>query len=966
MKPVLYLSVFFLACLHTPALAQKTINGSVKGKVVDSARKESLAEATVTILNPKDSSIVSYTLAKAGGVFEIKDLTPGLYRLLVSFQGYETYAKNFMIAAEFPDINLQNIYLDRKGTVLQAVVVEGPPIQVKKDTVEFRASAFAVKPNAYAEDVLKKMPGVQIDKDGNIKAQGEDVQKVYVDGKEFFGSDPKMATKNITADMIESIQVFDDMSDQAKFTRIDDGSRSKTINIKLKKDKKVGSFGRLVAGGATDNRYESSLTFNRFKGDKRFSVLAGSNNLNKQAFSFSDIVSAMGGFGSRSGGGTGGGAGFGGGGGGNRMMIAGPMGGNTGNGINRNTSAGFNYVNKFSNKLDVTGSYFFSQGNNRNEKSSLRNTFFPNDSASLQSTQTFSSSLNQNHRANLRMEYFIDSNNSLLYTPSLTVQHSESRSFDTTFTFAQNPQVNYLAIDGITRNTNEREGLNLNNNLLYRHKFGKLGRTFTIGVNHSLNRSDGNGTSLAPLTFYNADGTVNRVRRQDLITEQATRSNNKTLSSSYTEPLGNNKLLEFNYAYTNNYNTSDKKAWDFNTGSGKYDQLNVLQTNYFENAFLSHRAGLNFRVQTTKYNYQFGGAIQQSVLDNRSVRAATGKDTTIRQRFINFFPTANYQYNWSKSKNLRLRYNGRTNQPTANQLQDVRDVSNPLQIVTGNPALKQEFSNNVNLNYSTFNTGSFGFLNINLNAGNTYNKIVNSIDTDPFQKGAQLIRPVNLDGALNASSYITLGLPLKGKLKGSNFNFNNFIRYNRDVSLLYQQKNITNNLSISQTVNVNLDIKKVVNLWINASLTYNQVDYSVVTAASQNQKYYTQTYSTDFSYLGFKNWVLNTDFDYTINTGLGAGYDQAIPLWNASISHQVFKKRNGEFKFSVKDLLNQNQAIGRNVGDNYVEDTRSLVLRRYFLLTFTYNLNKGQRPQGGPPNMSPGMERRMQRAIILQ
>lgn len=961
-KIYLLLSLILLAS-SSSLMAQKNVVGSVKGKLIDSVKKESMANATVTVLNPKDSSVVGYSVAKSTGEFEIGNLEAGLYRLIVSFQGFDAYSKNFMISADFPNVNLNTIYMMRSGKMLEEVVVEGPPIQVKKDTVEFRASAFKVKPNANAEDVLKKLPGVQVDKDGNVTAQGENIQKVYVDGKEFFGSDPKLATKNITADMIESIQVFDDMSDQARFTKIDDGSRAKTINIKLKKDKRKGYFGRAMVGGGTDDRYESTLSFNKFNGDERISLLAGSNNINKQTFSFNDIVSSMGGFGSRGGGGIGGGAGFGGGGGGG-MRGGGFSGfGGGGAGITRNSNVGLNYTNKFK-KVDLTASYFFSDGNSRNETSSLRQTFFPSDSIATQNSQSTSRNQNQNHRFNLRMEYFIDSNNSLLYTPSLTLQHSETHSLDTNFTNSSNPKENYLAISGFTRNDNQRDGFTLNNNLLFRHKFSKIGRTFTLGLNNSVGNTDGNGANISPLTFYNPDGTVNYIRRQDLVSDQATRSFNNTVSTSYTEPVGNNKLLEFNYAYTNNHNTSDKKAYDYNSGTGKYDQINLQQTNYFENDFIAHRAGLNFRVQAKMYNFQLGGAVQQSSLASRSVRALTGKDTTQKQSFLNFFPTANFQYNWSRSKNMTIRYNGRTNQPSISQLQDVPDVSNPLQIVTGNPALKQEFTNNINMSYRTFNMASFKFFNINLNAGATSNKIVNSIDT--IGRNVQLIRPVNMNGAMNASSFITLGLPLKGKLKGSNFNFNNIVRYNKDVSMLYKKENITKSLVISQTVGINLDIKQKLNVGLNATLAYNNVSYSVQTGVnSLDQKYYTQTYTTDISYMGLKGWVMSTDFDYIVNTGRGEGFNQTIPLWNASLARQLFKKKNGEIKFSVNDLLNQNQAIGRNVGDNYIQDTRSLVLKRYFLLTFTYNLSKGQRQQTGMgmPNMNPGMERQMQRTM---
>ncbi len=964
-KIYLILSLLLLGGVIT-ASAQKKITGTIKGKLVDSVNKEPMAGATVTVMNPKDSSVVSFKVANAKGEFEIGDLEAGLYRLLVSFQGFDNYSKNFMISAAFPEVNLNSVYMLRKGTTLQEVVVEGPPIQVKKDTVEFRASAFKVKPNANAEDILKKLPGVQVDKDGNVVAQGENVQKVYVDGKEFFGTDPKLATKNITADMIESIQVFDDMSDQAKFTKIDDGSRSKTINIKLKKDKRKGYFGRALAGYGTDDRYETSLSFNKFNGDNRISILAGSNNINKRTFSFNDIVSSMGGFGSRGGGGMGGGAGFGGGGGGGGGGFnIGSFGGNSQPGVNRATNAGLNYSNKFGGKVDVQGSYFFSQTNTRNERSSLRQTFYTSDSTAEQSSESQSTAMNRNHRFNIRVQYEIDSMNSILLTSNFTKQNSESHSYDTSFTMAHTGAGDFLGITGSTRNDNVRDGYGLNNNILFRHKFGKIGRTFTLGYNNSINNSTGNGQNLSPFTYYNSDGSINFFRNQDLVSEQETKSANNVVSASYTEPFGKNKLLEVNYAYTNRNSTSDRKVYDYNSSNGKYDQINLAQTNFFENDFIASRAGMNFRVQTKTYNWQIGGAVEQSTIESRSKRALGPKDTTYKATYTNFFPQASFQYTFKQGKNLRFRYNGRTNQPSVTQLQDVPDVSNPLQVVTGNPALKQEFTNNANLSYSTFNMASFKYLNANLSFSNTTNKIVNTI---AINGPIQTIRPENLNGAYNASSFITLGLPLRN-MKGSNFNFNNVIRYNKDVSLVDTNrfaatnfaKNITKNFSVTQTVGINFDFKQKANLGINASLAYNDVEYTL--RPNQNQKYYTQTYSADVSYMGLKNWVFSTDFDYYINTGRGDGFNQTIPMWNASIAHQLFKKKNGELKLSVNDLLNQNQAIARNVGDNYIEDTRQLVIKRYFLLTFTYNLSKGQRQQTGMPNMGPGMERQMQRTM---
>ncbi|HKH60878.1 MAG TPA: carboxypeptidase regulatory-like domain-containing protein, partial [Flavitalea sp.] len=292
-------SICILVTIHLSILTVVAQNkaGIVRGKLTDPLFKESMAEATVSVLTLIDSSIVAFSLANSKGDFEIRSIDTGTYRLLVTFQGYQTFSKKIQIFSPGTVLDLGMIHLDKKSTVLDEVIVEAPPILVKKDTVEFNAGSFKTKPNSTAEDLLKKLPGVEIDKDGNVKAQGEDVPKLYVDGKEFFGNDPKMATKNITADMIASVQVFDDMSDQAKFSRIDDGSRTKAINIKLKKDKRKGYFGRAIASVGSGGRYMGNVTANRFNDTRRISVVSNLNNLNRQSFGFNDMVTKMGGLG---------------------------------------------------------------------------------------------------------------------------------------------------------------------------------------------------------------------------------------------------------------------------------------------------------------------------------------------------------------------------------------------------------------------------------------------------------------------------------------------------------------------------------------------------------------------------------------------------------------------------------------------------------------------------------------------
>lgn len=955
--------LLFLPGFCISGFAQQNHDGLIRGQLTDSASKQILSDASVTVKKTTDSSTAGFTITDRTGNFQVQDLPPGAYRVIISFQGYERIVKRFTLDDAHPQIDLGKLYLKRSSQLLDAVIVERPPIEIKEDTVEYNASAFKVKPNAFAEDILKKLPGVQVDKEGNVTAQGEQVQKVYVDGKEFFGTDSKLATKNITADMIESVQVFDDMSDQAKFTKIDDGSRQKALNIKLKKDKKNGYFGRGVGGYGTDGRFQSTLTFNKFNEDRRFSVIGAANNINVQGFNFSDIITSMGGYGSRGAGGGGGSfnGGFGGGyRGGGRGNIVSLGSGTSQTGITRAISGGLNYTDKIGEKLQITGSYFYSNTDNVVAQSSLQHSFFPNDGDSVTNTTQNSSSesINRNHRINLRLEYTLDSNTSLLYIPNLTLQHSESYNYDTLSTQAIKDSLNYLANQGFTNNSSVKNGTSFNEQFLVRHRFHTPGRTITIGLNNTINNSRGNGTNFSPLQFYHPDGSFDSTNLQDLKNSQLTKANNNVISMSYTEPMGAGKLLELNYAYTNNYGTSDNKAFNYDSASKKYTAINAPLTNYFGNGFYANRIGFNFRVVKTKYNFQFGIGVQFSQLKSHTIQALTAKDTIIRQHFVNLFPVANFNYKFSRTQNLRISYRGHTNQPSIAQLQNVQDVSNPLQVKTGNPALKEEFENNLNIRYNTFNPSTYKYLSVNIILDNQYNNIVNSIDS--LRPGVLITRPVNMNGTYSGSSFITLGIPLKGRFKGSNFNFNNSISFNHTPSLLYGLTNYSSTLVITQTAGVNLDFNDKLNLGLNASVSYNQASYSA--QASENNTYYQQIYTTDISWYFIKNWILYTDFNDYINSGRTSGFNQTIPLWNASIAREILKKKNAEIKLSVNDILNQNQSITRTISDYYTLDTRSTVLKQYFMLTFTYNLNRAgasTRNNKGIPGMPRNIQRQM-------
>ena len=910
--------------------------GAVKGKLLDTSSRQSLISATVSVVQKKDSSLVSYTLSDDKGSFEIKDIPVGDYLLFVSFTGYEVYNKPFSVSDNKHISDFGEIIMQREFKTLTGVVVTESPVKMNGDTISFKANAFNSKPDATVEDVLKKIPGVIVQKDGTVKAMGEQVQKIYVDGKEFFGNDPKIATKNLTADMVDQIQVFDDMSEQARFTKIDDGSRTKAINIKLKKDKRKGDFGRATVGVGTNSRYEGNFSFNHFRGDQRISLVGSANNTNKLSYTFNDFSGAQGS------------SQFSGGGGATGSGMINPSAGAQG-GISRPLTTGINFNDTWGPKVDFRGSYFFSDNSNILEQNKFRKNTFPGDSSS--ETNSYGNILNSNksHRVNVRVEYAIDSVNSLLYSANFGKQRFDGSTLDSSSTFADGSS-KYLAVRSSTNKQDGRDGFNYSGELLYRRRFNKIGRTFTMGWRNSAGDNESESVSRSPVTRYDMTGNVISSINLNQKAFQENDAAGNTISASYTEPIDRNKLIEVNYAYSGTNNTSDKRTYDFNTGSGKYDLVNNQQTNYFDYNNTSSRVGFNFRHQMKKFNYQLGMGVQTSNLENRSITPSTGKDTTIQQRFTNLFPTANIAYAITRSKNIRINYRGRTNPPSVAQLQNVPDVSNPLLIKTGNPSLRQEFINNVNINYNAFALSSQRFFSASLNLTYTGNKIVNSIDS--VNAITIVYKPENMDGSFTSSGMVSLNFPLK-KIKGLNVNLTNMMYLSRDANLVFKKKNFTTIFQVNQSMGINYGKDKY-DIAVSSAFVFNTVSYNF--EGGTNTNYFNHAYSADFTYRFENRLFLLTDFDYYISSGRTAGYNQDVFLWNISVAKKFFQTNTAEVKFTVYDILKQNNGINRIIGENYFEDIRANVVPRFFMLTVSYNLNKvggnkEQKKEPAPPMM---------------
>jgi hypothetical protein len=924
-----YLFAMAFFCLNLVSSAQK-VSGTVKGYLQDSTSATMLSDATVSVMSLPDSSLISFTLTANNGYFEIKNMGAGEYVIASSFVGLRSFKKKFTISATNQVEDFGTIKLQRTDKLLDEVVISEAPVKVNGDTISYKADAFKTKPNATVEDLLKKLPGVQVDRDGTVKAQGENVQKVYVDGKEFFSNDPKLATKNLTAEMVDRVDVYDDMSEQAKFNGIDDGSRSKAINLKLKKDKKKGIFGKVYGGYGSDERYDAGITANYFKGATQANIIAKSNNTNNVGYTMSDMLGMfsgggmMGGMGNTGGGtmvmGGGGGMMMGGRGGGAMMGGTGSGGfnlGSTGGGITRSSQAGINYRDTWNRFFDVNGSYFYNNTLTQNQRSTYRQTFFNDSVTAINDNKTVTRNLNGNHRANLNIIYTIDSFNSFIYQPNFNFQNSQSYSDDSLINSINNRLIN----SGRSITNNMGEGYNWSNNLLWRRKFRKLGRTLSVNLSNTWTNNDREG--------YNIISS--KTRSADFMNKTNSSTNNYGISVSYTEPIARDKILEVNYSRNDNKSVSDRKTFD-NDGSGKYNEIVDSLTNRFENQNMFDRLGTNLRIVKKKYNYQVGFAVQQTTLESNNIT----KNNRLLQKAVNFFPTASFNYNFQRSRSLRFNYRGRTAQPSISQLQEVKNYDNFPYTYIGNAGLKQEFSHNVSISYNFFDIMKFRNLFAFVTYSVTQNKISNSITTNKLT-GEQLTRPENVNGIFNVTGNFNFGFPIK-KMQGGNFNATTRIGYNQDVNIVDSRKNYNRNLSLGEDLRLNYNFKEKLDMGITASVNYNQVKNSL--QVQNNQSYFTHIYGADVTYTLPKNFILATDLDYTFNTGLSEGFNQNYAIWNASIAKQVLKNKRGEVRLSVFDLLNQNTSVYRNAVRNYIEDVQNTVLKRYFMLTFTLNINR--------------------------
>ena len=913
-----------------------TINGIVR----DQADKSPLPGAHISLRNMRDTTRVYNAITDSKGNFSIT-ATRGGYIMKVSFIGYQPVEKNIRATENPFDTGIS--LLSQADEFLAEVQIAGQASTaiLKGDTIQFNATAFKANPDASAEDLIRKMPGITVDGTG-VKTQGEDVKKVLVDGREFFGDDPSIALRNLPADMIERIQVYDRMSDQSQLTGFDDGQAVKTINIITRLDRRTGQFGKVYSGYGDAERYQAGISTNIFKNDTRISIIGMSNNINQQNFTSEDLSGFMSSGGRPGmGGGMGSGAGM-------RSIAGGasplPSGGvdrgefiiGQRSGYNTTHSLGLNYTDIWKEKVNVNSSYFMNIAKNDTERFTDRQYFLDETASQFYNELSLSNSNNFNHRFNARIEYKINENNTLFITPRFNIQKTESNSFSNALNTLDD---NQLLSESETGYDMIWDGYTFSNGLLYRLRMNEAGRSLTTTLNTNINNNQYLYFLDALSSYYEGP-----IFTSDII-DQKSNSNTQTMginsNVTYTEPLGSKSLLQLSYNISYSDNNSDRitNSWDIINQA--YSSFENDLSNELTNGYLTNRAGIGYRLRGEKSNLQADISFQHAGL---SADQKIPYEVEINRSFKTILPMFMYTYNFSKTQNLRMNYRTFTNAPSVNQLQDVVDNSNPLLLSSGNPNLKQSYSHFFMTRYSNIDAPNsktfFAFLFGNLTNDyiGSYTLIAQKDTILPngylLPKGAQFSQPVNINGFGNIRGMLTYGFPFRA-IK-SNINLTSGLSYSRMPGIINDVTNVSNTYNVSGGMTISSNISEKVDFTLSYNATYNIAENSIRTQLNSN--YFYHITGIKFNWIFGNGWVLRNDVNNLLYTGLGETFNENYWLWNLNIGKKMFADKQAELTLGVYDLLDQNKSVTRNITNTYVEDSRSNILDRFFMLTFTYNI----------------------------
>ena len=949
----------------------------INGILVDATDTTELMQANVALLmQDKDSTYVKGTITDFNGVFNLEDVPSGRYYLKCSYIGYTSVVKRVTVGADGRDVNMGMIALPQDGVVLKETVVMGvkSAVVVKEDTIEYNADTYKTQANAVVEDLLKRMPGVEVGSDGKITANGKEVKKILIDGKEFFSDDPTMASKNIPADMVNKLQIIDRKSDLARLTGVDDGDDETVINLTVKKGMNNGWFGTATAGYGTDKRYVANVIANYFNNGNQFTFTGGANNTNNVGF-------------------TDGGA--------SRFRR---FGGDRGVTTSQMLGVNFNVGSKEDEHFRIGGDLTYSHTSRDTRTSTSRQNIFT-DSTSYRDALSVALDRTHNIRGNFRLKWEVDSFNTIEFRPNFQFNFSHSESSDTSMTRAGD-QWRTPVNRSLSYYDNHGKSYEFGGRLIYNHKFrSHPGRSYSVFLNYNYSNIDEDGNTFTRNNYY----LVDTEETIDQVYDNLRKTNRINGRLSWTEPLGDVKKAQFlTFAYSANYSVTraNKSVYDI-TRQGylsyappvtrndimmdvvlnptlramikdKYGDYALLDgallsdiidielgdeversfnerlSNNFKNQFFNQEFQLGFQKVTKAYNLNVGFSVNSAMSKSTDL---INSARNIPSRWAwSYAPFARFRYKFSKTRNLAFDYRLRSSQPSIAQLQPVADESNPLNIVIGNPDLKPTFTHRINLRFSDFNQDSQRSIMAMLGFNMQQNSIISTITNDPTT-GGQTTTYANINGVWDAMAMNMLSFPFSAS-KAWYFTSNIFARmsqtkgytdgnYNRSIGL---NLNVAPGIAYRTGV-FDLELRPRYGYQLTHNTMQNSSDRNVHTWGAM----FNGTYSAPFGL------VISTDLNYSHSSGYSSGYNTNQWIWNGSIAYQFLRNKQASIQVSVYDILGQQKNVMRTQTASYIQDAIYNSLGRYGMLTFTYRFTtfaKGQEPKsknddfrgpGGPP-----------------
>lgn len=893
----------FCLVLCSAAWAQQ---GKVVGKVFSTSR-ESLGGATISLQTAKDSVTKQTVLTDSTGKFVFGHVPLGSYRVHITALNYQEVNRLVKVSPNREIVLLDSVLLQSSFQSMGGIVITVPRRQaaVRNDTTEFNASAYRVRANGTTEDLFKKVPGLEVDKSGTVKAQGEQVAQIYVDGKPFMGSDLKTVMENFPADVIDKIQVIDKKSDQALATGVEDGQHTKIINITLKKNRKRGVFGNDYLGGGTDGRYEAKTNTNLFNNNRKLTIVAGGNNDGRSDNSGSTSGTTDATY-------------------------------NNWNGVTDYKQLKLNFANKIGKGFDYSLYAGYDQYKTDREQVIDRQNLFT-DSTSYYHESNSTHSTYRNGNGGLYFEFRPDTLNFMRFNETVGYAHSTSATNATYNTLlSDSTQVN----NGTRFNGSTADNPFVNGNISFSHRFKGTHRSLFLNFSNNINNTNTGAYTISNDNFNPPDSTayqqfVNTYQRNP------NRSSAIGAAASYSEPLSLRSSLNLSYNYDYLKTDVPQTAFDYNTLTKQYDLPNDTLTDHFGATGYQNNVSLNYHYGTAQYGFAAG----VRWLDATTASQSFGKDTANSQGYEGFAPNLSF-YSNGKNRHFYAYYNFSVQAPSATQLTPVVNNSNPLYLVLGNPDLRYAQTHSFHYSYSYYNPKTDEGFNSNATFNDVVDYISNSTSIDPTT-GAQTTQPVNMGGAYNYTGWFSYFRPIalgdKDKIK---WNVNLWTQGGKNDNLLNGTDNVNTSNYTRLYMGVTYDAPKWLDLHTDMSLARQESDYSL--EPDLNNVAYFLDISPNITFQVAPRTEVNIDYDYRQSTGQSAGFNTSVNMLNADFVQYFDDKKDIWLKVKGYDLLNQNVSVWRTSSANYIQDTRSNVLTRFVLVSLNIRINKFLAPPPPP------------------